>query len=549
MKNFLSTSLLLLLCYTASIAQNFNIQYSPSFDEPEDGWNKVMQFKNGNTFFLHFTKAGIEITVYDKARHIISTKTLESNLWEAKKMKASTIEGFYEIAGQPVIFLQQLLDRTPTLFRIILDPNTGAMVNEAKIGELQRYGFGAGYAMAFGGVDPADFYVEKDPASDCYAVINFNSFSHESDSRIEVVHYDGSHKEINRAQYDAQGFKYLRFIGMTVDADKHVYVCVYGFNTMAYGKDSRVIVSKLNVGEKAFVNKQLEYTDDFKNTTAVMQYNPGTGMIQLLTLTQRSSSSKIFSGKTTNYYLILMQNIDPETLTIISSKPLTVDKADAYAKNHLKNAKGFWGLPQQMVINSDNSTTILMEEMSQEEIRGSRGGTSYRTYLNNIGVTELDTKGTETDGYAINKVQMANGIIDPLYISKKSKGLWSFRGGMAQGWSMGIVTNNAFLSYDYLNANNKKYIIFNDYPENFEKEDTRKYKTVVAISDASTVCYELNNGKIDKFYLFGKPNDDDEANFCYIESSHFLKETNTYATLMVEKRGRKKNAKIAWVQL
>ena len=104
------------------------------------------------------------------------------------------------------------------------------------------------------------------------------------------------------------------------------------------------------------------------------------------------------------------------------------------------------------------------------------------------------------------------------------------------------------MSYDYVNTDKGKYIVFNDYPENFEQENPKKRKNVMAISGASTVCYKLNNGKLDKYYLFGKPADDDQAKFCYIESSDFSHETNTYATLLMVRDGRKKQAKIAWVK-
>lgn len=555
MKPFV-VSLLCFALFTTNVtkAQPSDVKYSAEFDEPENGWNKLMQLSNGNTFLFHFSKEGIGVTVYNANRQHSGKKLLQGKAWEPRKMGASTIEGLFEIGGKPVIFLNQLLDRTPTLFRIVLDPNTGAVEKEEKISELQRYGAGAGYAMAFGNVEQADFRVEKDVESDCYAVINFNSFAKESNDRIEVVHYNGSHKEINRAKYDAQGFKYINIVGLTVFSDKQAILCTYGFNTEASGgKDSRVIVSKLKVGETAFTHKQLEYTDDFKNTEAIMQYNPGTGMIQLLTLTQTSSKGGgMFSNKSTTYYQTLLNLIDPESLFIVASKNGSSTEANDYAKTKLGLERGYFGLPQNMVINPDNSTTILSEEMTQQTIYSSRGATSYRTYLNNIGIVDFDTKGAEQSGVVLPKEQMANGIIEPLYMYNKSKGFWSFRGSMQTGWGIGVVNNNAFLSYDYVATPTSRYVIYNDYPENLEKKHEGKYnrmKAVVYISDANTMCYKLTNGKPEEFYLFGAPKDDRESRFCYIESSHYNATTKSYATLLMERDGRKKMAKVAWVTL
>lgn len=282
-----------------------------------------------------------------------------------------------------------------------------------------------------------------------------------------------------------------------------------------------------------------------------MQYNQGTGLIQLMTLTNRNSKSNIFTGRGTNYYIVLMTTIDPATLAITSSKPITTNKADAYVKTNLKNPKGYFGLPQDMIINNDKTTTVLLEEMVQETISNGKGAVSYRTYLNDIGVAKYDVQGNEVSGgYAVNKAQMANGRIDPLYISKKSNGYWSIRANTPQGitFGMGVMNNNAFLSYDYINTGSNEYIFYNDYPENLDRKESKKPKTVVYISDANTVMCKVNGDNVDKSYLFGTP-DDSHSRFCYIESSHFLKENKTYATLMIDKDDKKKQAKVAWITL
>jgi len=522
------------------------IETSTSFDEPEDGWNKLIQMKNGNTLFFHFTKKeGIEVNVYDKSRNLIATKEVTSDLWEPKKMKTSVVEGLYEINGQAVIFLQQTLDRTPTLFRLVFDANTGELVKEKRMGTLPKYGMFAGYAMVYGGVDASDFYVEKDPNSDCYAVVFFNGFAHESGERIKVVHYNGMHKKISSAYYDSpEGqFKYLRFIGMTVDGDKSIHLCTYGFNTNSdeNGADSRVIISKLDAGDSTFTNKLLDFTDDFRDTKAVMKYNKGTGMIELMTLTF------VKSKRRTAYYLPLISYIDPATLFVTNSQVLTTNKASEYMQAHLDNTEGYNGLPQDMIINNDNTTTVLYESEEQMERRDQRTGRvmSRSTILGNIGIAEIDNKGKEKEGYAILKKQHATGFFDPLYLSHKGKGMWSYRGGSANFMHL---NNNAFLSFDYVNTDKNRYIIFNDYPVNFDRgDDVKKRKDVTTISGANTIYYRLHNGQFDKDYLFGTPSSDDQSNFCYVESSDFNKETNTYATLLMSRDGRKKEAKIAWV--
>src|SRR5690606_22120641 len=199
---------------------------------------------------------GIEVWVYNERRQKISTLIVKGTQWETKKLPESAVEGLYEIGGQPVIFLQQVINRTPSLFRIILNAQTGAVESEEIICTLPKYKTGSGWAMAYGGVKAMDFYVEKDPKSDNYAVVNFNTFSSESGERIEVVQFSGAngkHITENKAFYEVpiSNMKYIDFIAMTVDK-KSVYLCSYGYPDKWSSKEARLVISKLSTNDKQF---------------------------------------------------------------------------------------------------------------------------------------------------------------------------------------------------------------------------------------------------------------------------------------------------------
>ncbi len=543
-------SLFCMLAMAAAVQAQPRVELSESFEEPEGGWNKVLQLSNGNTFFFHFNKdKGVEVWVYDKRRRKSSNLIIAGTLWNTKKLPESTIEGFYEIGGQPVIFLHQTIDRTPSLFRIILNENTGAVEAEELISTLPRYKTGSGWAMAYGGVDAMDFYVEKDPNSDCYAVVNFNSFSSESGERIEVVHYsgaEGNHKVLNRAFYQvpAGNFKYIDFIAMAVDKQA-AYICTYGYPGKWSSKDSRLVISKLALTNNEFVHRQLEFSEDFRATSGIMLYNPGTNLLQLMTLTEISTKSNFLTGASTTRLLSLMNYIDPQTLTIIASKPLAAQMVSEHLTRQLGKESRYYGVPQQMVLNRDNTTTVLMEEMQRIVKRNASTGAiiSTQTNLGGIGVSELNDRGMEEDGHVILKMQVSAGLFYPMYIARKSKGLWSYRGSGFRG-----MHNNAFLSFDYVNTDKGRYILFNDYPANFEKaEGKRKRKPVKTISGSNTVCYKMQHGRPESFYLFGQPGKG-QSRFCYVEASHYLADQKTYATLLMQRNGREKKASIAWVE-
>jgi hypothetical protein len=541
----------ILLAFAAGIlglsAQQFHIEKSAAFDEPDYGWNKLLQLKNGNTFFFHSTrKDGIEVTVYNKQRKQIASRTLESGLWDVSKMKQSRIVGLYEINGEPIIFVMQAEDWQPTLYRMRINPNTGAIVNEAKLGHLPKITAAMNFATVYGHLDPSDIIVEKDPNSDCYTTIFFNTQAHDRSERIKVVHYDGTHKIIGQSFYESpnHAFKYLRYIGSVVDGNKRVYLTTYGYNTRSGEANSKVIVSRLSAGDTGFVHKILDFSDDFDDTKSVMLYNHASNKIQLLTLSYSESKHHLLGNKTDNLYFSILSFIDPETLSLIDAKPFVGAKVNAYGKTNIDKDYEFNGMPQNMILNKDNTTTVLSEEIKIIE-RTSGHTHTIKTLLGPAGVTELSDAGVELSGYAVSKQQQGVGEYPTLYMSGRSKGQFKY---FRQVTSWGHGNNNEFLSYDYVNAEKGHYIIFNDLPGNSDRdEDDEKRKTVAYVSKTNTMCYKLNGQSMDKLYLFGEPKDDSKSTFCYIESSDYNKESNSYATMIVERDGRDKEAKIAWV--
>lgn len=559
MKNLLIT----LAFFSSSLigaAQVKNITYSAPFAEPERGWYKVMQLSNGNTFYFNFNNEnGVEVTVFNPDRKVGSKKILSSTLWDTKNMKNSVMEGLYEIAGQPVIFLQQLNDRTPELFRIQLNPENGAIVKEQRIGELPKYVRAPSYATTYWNLEPVDFIVEKDPYSNAYAIVCYNSLSEESDKRIELVHYtveNGEHIEINRANYDAQGFENTNYIGMTINGDRSVHLATYGFsgeNRKKEVQDSRVVISRIKRGEKAFTNVNLEFTEDFKETEGLMNYNPETGLIQMMTLTLLKSKEKRsgFDNSTIiTYYMALLCYIDPESLQIVKKVLLPYEGLMAYVSSKGVGDDEYSGMPVNMILNADNTTTILLEEKS--EIPSGKG--TQIIWLNRIGIVKMDNTGRDIESYAVYKNQKAEGPpLENMYLAKRGKGMWSYRRRNALKMS-GNSDNRSFYSYDHINTStNNTYIIFNDNAVNYDNNGVPRIwpnkigKSVQEVSTATTVFRKINNKGMSAGFLFGGTYDRDHTAFCNIESAHYSKETGIYAALMVKRNKKEKKAYIAWV--
>jgi hypothetical protein len=550
MKKLYLLAIVLFACIVGTVAQTPKIEKSMPFeDDPGDGWKKVLQLKNGNTFFFHFqNKEGIELTIYDKSRKKTVSKTVTSQLWDERKMKSTEIKGLYEINGQPVLFLMQSEGREPTLYRVCFDGTNGHIVKETELGSLPKtsiFAHRSALTAELSQGNISDVYVEKDPESDCYAVIFFNGYHSDAEDRIKIIHFDGDHKPINAAFFEPtnEDFKVVNFIGAVVDGNKRVYLATYGAESRR-GKNANVFISRLNVGDSVFVTKPLDFTEDFRDTRSMMYYNHASNTIDLLSLSYERRKASILGGAAKSEYAAFISFIDPETQTLKGVKPIMDQKINEYEHSALNSDDDYTGIPQQMLVNKDNSITVLSEDLTREIIRDSKGNiVAIRSYLGPTGVTELNEDGTEKSGYMFKKRQMVGGFYNALYVSDRGKGRWAYQRG-------GYAETNGYMSFDYVNTEKSRYIIFNDYPKNFDREENSRKKLVdrdLNLNDLNTICYTYDNGQVKKFYLFGEPQSKHQANVCMLETSHFLPATNTYAALLTEIGGGNDKTRIVWV--
>ncbi len=543
LKNLLLACLCSLLLPITLLAQAPEITRSKPFDEPDDGASRLLLMKNGNTLFFHFTaKKGVDVVVYDKKHHASSTVNSRIRSWKAKKTKNASLAGLYEMNGEGVVFIKQAIHRKTCLFRLIFDGKTGKLVKEEMISDLP------------------DSQVRKDPNSEYYAVAGFSSLERGSNEMIKVTHYSPDHKEINEASYESPngGFKYMEFKGMYVHQDQFVFIATFAHNTKTSGKDSRILISRIAKGEKAFEHKLLDYTDDYKEPMVALKYNSANKNLYLLAAINAKSAGRPYTMYTTSENLVLqMSVIDPFALAV--SKKYFVDHPllSDYAKEHLKYKKPYYGVIQDFRINEDNSITLMYEELeakteyytSTTYINGrpsTSNRTSYSTRFGDIGIVRLDDEGKETPGsYAIAKSQHTGSLLRPYFIYRRPQTDWNFRRVFFKTGTY----NEGFLSYDYMFVNNVGYSIFNDVPVNVSDstENYRRKKTMVAVSAVNTVIAYCDGDKVKKTFLFGDPGRKDEARFSLLEMNAYSDDNKSLATLMIERKGNDKKAYIVWI--
>ena len=528
MRNTLFLLIALLTCMSAAIAQP-QVSLSEPFDEPAAlNWKKVMQLKNGNTFYFYNNKKGIEVTVYGKDHKVKSQNTVNGKDWQARMIPGSTITSVQEINGEPVIFLTTEEDKIHKLYRVVFDPEAGTIKDEKNIGTILKYEMG----------DEAQlngYYVSKDPISENYAVVAYNNKMPDATKRMKVDLYSPTHEELASSLYGKpENFRFLNLIAMCV-VDKDVIMACSGSNVDAVDdKNAKLIISRLSKGETAVTHQVATTTENFKSALGVMRYHPGKKKILMLTHAMVAEQKKTGSGLSkirtlNNIYKTLLSEIDPATLSIKSNNV-------AYKKQTDIQKSPYLGFAQDFIINKDNSLTIVSENFIHQQVNTSYapatgGYKSYRTAttkMENAGITNLTENGEETKAATITKASMYRTYLGPFNHWAKNNGFWE-----------ALAVN--FYSVDYINTGTAQYVMFNDLPENLNelKND------LGGISAASLMCYEISD-KPTKYFLFGAPDGKHNRAFSDLRASHFQESTNTYAALIVETE-KKKQGRIAWM--
>lgn len=531
--------LFILLFSSHLSAQIPKVQLSQTFPEPGEGFEKILLLDNGNTCYLHFDKKlGIQVTIYDQKREVSATDTIIGKLWDAGNINDTEVDGIYNINGQVVIFLQQLVKYKPSMFRLVIDGSSGKLVREDKLGELPTVLHRD--VLIQNNFASHDFYTAKDPQSGYYALASFSGGElqrkENARERIQLSLFTPEHELVQKTAFylPDETYPYFSFLDMAVHGKEGVYIATAALANHKSSKDtsSIVLISEIKTGDTTFTHQLLPYTANFSDLHASMKYVPATQRIQLLLTTLNKSGLSTY-----------MNYLDAGTLQLLHTQPVTGEKISAYAQQKMKYTAPYTGQPQLLLPGADGSATILLESMSEFALGNSPNAWNrMHTNMNDIGVSHLDTAGTELSGFALTKMQVANGVYEPLYLQRKQKGQWVFRNRIQ------ALNTTPYLSFEYLPTRNGIYIIFNDYLQYLDPGGSYMDKRPMRyLTEANTVCYRCNDSTQERLFLFGTP-ETFKGYYCMLGASDYQIEKSTYVTIMITRKGEEKKACIAWVE-
>lgn len=529
-----------LLCCRFAVAQVPVVTLGPAFEEPGDGWDKLMQLKNGNTVYLHFSKkGGLSVAMYNAQRELIVTDTVHTQQWNSGDLESTEIDGIYEINGQPVIFLQQLVKYNPVLYRLVLDAETGKLLREDKLGELPSVQHRS--VFVDDNLASHDIYVEKDPNSDYYAVALFSGAAiQKNDSiheRIQVLHFSPAHEMIHQGWlYVADtSYSYFSYIHMAVTGREHVYLGTVAFN-VKHGDGiagPKVLFSILSPDSASFSHHVLDYTAGAGNVGGYIQTVPDAALVRML-LYIPAKQKEGGSG-------IILNTFQAANGKLKKHVQLTFPELARNMEINLGYKEPYKGTPQRLLLNEDGSSTLLMENLSFFK-QGNSQINKLHTNLGDIGIAQLDTAGRENTTMAVSKYQVITGVCEPFQLQRRAKSEWIFRNKIA------ALNTNTWLSYDYISRPSASFVLFNDYLQYLDTGGSdRVRKPLKFATDANFVCYRFYNGKMERLYLFGMP-EVTKGYACMMGAADYNARSGSYATVLVSRKGTERTAQIAWIK-
>ncbi|HTJ51285.1 MAG TPA: hypothetical protein VL443_17615 [Cyclobacteriaceae bacterium] len=496
------------------IAQSFQIEESDPFPEPEKGSLKIILLPNGNTALLHIEEKSINYRLFDSEQKMV----LQRPISKGHSSSNTNLVSIFTVGSDIVLFYNALENRTPVLYRTVIDSGSGKILKDEEIGRLNKFKMFAGYAMAFGAVPPPNFYIRKDRNSDCYAVGLFNSFEQDRNKRIEIRHYNGKHEVINKAFYVSPNdeFKYMELVDLIVLGSEKVIACAYVFNTSG-DKVSYLSLAQLQVGSTSIQIKQLDFTEGFRITNGILRQVPGTDMVALLGLAGVNGAFLSF--------------LNTKTLSLEYNKTINIAGLHNEYKKIFGPKSEYHGVPLDLYVNEDGTYTLVFEEIT----------TIYSqhvsiTSLGTTGVTIMDKDAREIQSYIIPKLHSRTMHYGPMYMSErfdKPKGLY-----------MG----DQYKSFAYVNSSGKKYIFLNDLAENLEHLKSGKLATVSTVSDTDAFSFTLNDGKVDRQFMFGQPEKKCHA-IGMFSVSDYDQRSGTYVTLKLDNCKDVKKIRMIWTNL
>lgn len=513
--------LILLFPHNAN-AQKLTGQSIESFIA-QDGWAKIKQLKNGNTFLIEISNDGaMVITVFDSTHKNVAQNNVRFTAINKDLSKVALIECF-EWNGKVILFFNERIKKSPTLFMAIFDGWNGVLLEDKIVLEIPPEPFGSKFAHDFGNMSYPYFDLEFDPYTGFYAVLLFNPFT-ETNSRIQVVHYNPNHEIINQSFYivPEESFKYVDAVNLYVKGGEYLLLTTHLYNTKASGgRKSKIYLSKFENGKTKFLNRSFPINGFFKNVSGSFQYNKASQKLHLyMSLLYEKEGGY-------SYYSLFTQVIDADNLEFMEATTIPMKAAqDLYVKTLRKKDQVFTGMPQYYGLDGEGNNFFLFQKTTLH-ISGGIGG-SITTSLGDITLSNFDKNGVQKYADVIRCNYSILGDHSSLTYNSKVY-------NPSQSLYVGNLPDPSYFHIDVVASKKYTYLFMNNRTDNILLPENKKPKLTKSTSNLSMVRYKYSSaGLIEKIVVDKGDSLTDEKKYFNPTASDFDEASGKYVTLVLK---------------
>lgn len=520
-RHFITAIALAFPATTHLYAQDSTYSISTPVEIPKEGWNKVVQLRNGNTVLLHFeNKKGIVVKVFDKDRKEIASKKHLCSILDINELNKAYFDGVYDINGEAVMFATQDVDNARTLIKLRFDGKTGALLAEEK----------AVASKSFKNMTTA--YVLKPLRMEGYNLVTYRNDDVFDSLNVTIIRLKDNHETVQEVAYHLdynKKYDEVRYISSSAGEDGSVVFVLEASKIVQQGglinktllmgylaaNSDKVLIKPINLAPNTTV-RDLEYVHNPLNNNLHFLYSTVEGYVP---------EENGIKGNITAAYdesLLLMppglnglirKNLD----NVKAAEYLTAQKADSLLRN----------VVQYFNMDDDGNTIIVARERSYKDIIGKKDNAGKR--YGRIILTKYDPAGNELWATVIPKSHCFKE--DQYYPAAFRK-----------------TSRLSLESLLQVSTGNKFFIFYNDVESNFDKTVS---STIDAYDDhyaTNCVYYSVdrdNNVKKERLFPIAEG-----ANAQIYPNSADYNHTNKMLAILIHSnKGSEESFHIAWKKL
>lgn len=499
------------------IAQDSTLLISAPIDISKDGWNKLLQFKNGNTALFHFeVNKSFLIKVFDASGKEIASKKYLPTIVDPTALDKAFFDGLYDINGEAVLFITQDIDNVQTLVRLRFNAMNAGIISEERIVKSDNFN------------KRISAYVLKHDASDDYSIFCYMDLQTDTATTVKLIKYNAKHEMIKEIPYTTtkKGIDEVSFVSADIDINGNILAAIQQSKIVQYPAlyDRTLKILYMPANEDKFIPVSMSVENGLDIQSGRHTVNTFAENVNFIT----SRKWHVYD-KGIHQYDIATQSmyIFPNDFSKVNNVSFRYNLANKILREVSGDSNSkFTGWVVAAITNDRGITTIISESKGIPRYFIDKWPNNAVMASGDICITQLDDLGNEMWATIVPK--------NNYYI-------------VTETFPAVFHTTSRYEYYTstFVNTPKRSYVLFNTTVENYNKSLNQKQADVFDYENTNAIlyCVGKKNTVVKKYLVAGT---EGESYTILPRSEHFRLENNKLAILASRKKDSKSTFHIAW---